>query len=152
MSKKKLTINDDCTLQELDYSEKHIYALYQLLKKRPDYHKISSSELPDFKKHKNFVLNHPYRSWFLVSEKNLFVGSIYLTFQNVIGIYLNEEKLDNFEDCLNCIRENFFPLDFIPSVRNSNFLINVSSQNNYYEKLLLNYGAKEIEKTFILHN
>ena len=41
--------------------------LFEILKKRT--HTISHKSLPTFQEHKKFVLNHPYRVWFIVKNK-----------------------------------------------------------------------------------
>lgn len=65
--------------------------LYQLLQERPASANISHKAIPSWEEHKRFLESHPYTAWYLVmkSETSLDVlGSIYLTRDNEIGIFL----------------------------------------------------------------
>jgi len=62
----------------------HINLLYDLLKSRE--YSISHKSLPKFETHESFVKNHPYREWFLILHGDEFIGSVYVTNDNIIGI------------------------------------------------------------------
>ena len=63
-----------------------IEILWRLLCERPDYANISHDGKPDRNKHVSFVMAHPYREWCLCMADNKWVGAIYITHQNEIGI------------------------------------------------------------------
>lgn len=63
-----------------------IEILWQLLCERPDYANISHDGKPDRNRHVSFVLAHPYREWCLCMVDSKWVGAIYITHQNEIGI------------------------------------------------------------------
>lgn len=65
--------------------------LYELLKTRVPHMNISHQKLPSLKEHKRFVRSIPYRYWYLIEVGRRFVGSVYLTRQNEIGIFLFPE-------------------------------------------------------------
>ena len=63
--------NNELEFLDIDKdSEIHISELFQILKKRK--FNISHEDLPDFNNHRNFVLNHPYRLWKIVKNKNCY--------------------------------------------------------------------------------
>ena len=70
----------------------HIDALYVILKNRK--FNISSNSLPSFNEHKLFVINNPYRAWYLIEVDNSFVGSMYLMKDNCIGVYVVDQNED----------------------------------------------------------
>lgn len=72
-----------------------VEVLWDLLRERPDYANISHDGKPERNKHVSFVLAHPYREWCLIMEAvtigkvnvgERWVGAIYITHQNEIGI------------------------------------------------------------------
>ena len=64
----------------------HIRHLYIILSKRK--FNISHNNKTSYKNHKRFVENHPYRFWYLMLEERNYLGSIYVTNENVVGITL----------------------------------------------------------------
>ena len=72
------------SLIEITNSENHISETYRLLKLRTS--SISHKKKPTFEEHKNFVINHPYRFWFLVKSSKEYIGSVYLKHDNSIGL------------------------------------------------------------------
>ena len=46
----------------------------------------------NFEHHSKFVSNHPYRKWFLINDQIRFVGSIYVTYENTIGINIMQNE------------------------------------------------------------
>lgn len=65
--------------------------LYNLLKDRDPRANISHKKMPSFKQHEAFVLSKPYLKWYVVTESGKTVGSIYLTKNNEIGLFLQKE-------------------------------------------------------------
>ena len=62
--------------------------LYELLKKRDPSVNISHRKMPTYKEHQKFVASKPYRAWYVIYMGNAKTGSIYLSKQNEIGIFL----------------------------------------------------------------
>ena len=62
--------------------------LYELLKERTPEVNISHKEMPTYKKHVKFVISKPYAAWNIIYYKNEKIGSIYLSKQNEIGMFL----------------------------------------------------------------
>lgn len=126
---------------------RHIDILYDLLKRRA--HKISHQTLPSYADHADFVANHPYRGWFIISDETGPVGSVYVTQQNTIGINLDEGKA---RDCvgpiLDKIKSEFEPLPPIKSLRAAGFSINVAPGNHELLSALEACGHHVAQVTF----
>ena len=68
--------------------------LYQHLKERNPTANISHKKMPTYAEHVKFVLSHPYSKWYIIIHKNKKVGTIYLTKQNEIGIFIKNKMQD----------------------------------------------------------
>ncbi len=62
--------------------------LYQLLKERPAVVSISHKTMPSWDEHLRFVGSKPYEAWYLIADRDDVVGSIYLTHDDEIGIFV----------------------------------------------------------------
>lgn len=69
-----------------------IDTLYQLLKERPPLANISHRKMPTWEQHKKFVGSKPYTAWYLILDRNNFIGAVYLTKTDEIGIFLFEKN------------------------------------------------------------
>ncbi len=126
--------------------ELHINFLYKILKKKN--FNISHEIVPELKDHKEFVYNHPYRQWLIVSRENIFIGAVYLTKDNVIGINLPQASIDDYFNLINLIVQNYKPLKQVKSVKSKYFLINTHPKNNILIKALEKLNMKFIQKTY----
>ena len=72
-------------------SEKDFRFLYELLKEREPSTNISHRKMPIYNEHVNFVLSKPYSKWYIIYYGRNKVGSIYLSKQNEIGIFVKKE-------------------------------------------------------------
>ena len=75
-------------LKEVD--EKDVQFLYNLLEERKPVTYISHKKMPTYEEHVNFVKSSPYSKWYIIEVDGKRAGTIYLTKQNEIGIFLNE--------------------------------------------------------------
>ena len=129
--------------------EDQVKILYKLLKKRK--FKISHKTIPSYENHKKFVYSNPYRKWFLIKFDESYLGNFYLTYQNIIGINLiNYDDNAQLLSILKFIIEKYKPLKEIPSIRNSNFLINTSPSNLELNKKLKKMGYQVIQNTYLI--
>lgn len=128
----------------------HIKALYELLKNRK--FNISHQNLPTFSEHKLFVLNNPYRAWYLIEVNKLFVGTMYLLKDNCIGIYVEDQNKYVIEKTIEWVLRNKKPLPGIKSVRVSSFHINIAPNNKIISSILRKMGATPIQLTYSLNN
>ena len=62
--------------------------LFELLKERDSRANISHKKMPTFTEHQNFVNSKPYSKWYVILYENERVGSIYLSKNNEIGIFI----------------------------------------------------------------
>ena len=137
-------------LEEVKGTESQTYELYNLYEERKYKEKISAKANLPYQQHTQFVENHPYRYWFLVKHENKYIGSLYLTDMNSIGIYLKNDYLGHLEEIITLVIKRFDPLPYIHSVRRNKFHINIATNNSTYEIILKKMGAKLLQKTFVL--
>jgi len=62
--------------------------LYELLKERDSNVNISHKKMPIYDEHVKFVMSKPYSKWYIIQKDSQSIGSIYLSKQNEIGIFL----------------------------------------------------------------
>jgi RimJ/RimL family protein N-acetyltransferase len=62
--------------------------LYELLQERQPYVNISHRVMPSWKQHNKFIASHPYSAWYLIKSGPEFVGSVYLSAANEIGVFI----------------------------------------------------------------
>ncbi|MDC0041947.1 GNAT family N-acetyltransferase [Candidatus Nitrosopelagicus sp.] len=72
-------------------SEDDLRFLYNHLKERDPIAYISHKSMPSYKEHVKFVLSKPYSYWYIIKINKTKLGSIYLSKQNEIGIFLRKE-------------------------------------------------------------
>lgn len=71
-------------------TEKDLRFLYELLKKREPSTNISHRKMPTYNEHVNFVLTKPYSKWYIIYYGKNKAGSIYLSKQNEVGIFIKK--------------------------------------------------------------
>jgi RimJ/RimL family protein N-acetyltransferase len=64
--------------------------LYDLLKERLPKTFISHKKMPTYEEHVRFVKSRPYSKWYVIKIGARKAGSIYLTKQNEVGIFLKK--------------------------------------------------------------
>ena len=79
----------DIKLKEVTLSDSKF--LYELLKDRDPIVNISHKHTPDYKQHKKFIKSTPYSKWYVINHCKRKIGSIYLSKQNEIGIFLKKD-------------------------------------------------------------
>ena len=105
-----------------------IEELFKLLLSRV--HNISHQVMPSYGEHSEFVNKHPYRVWYLMHKNNRYIGTVYLTYENSIGINTNDDLIDGLLlRIIDKIKSEFEPLPPIKSIRANHFSINVSPSN-----------------------
>ena len=119
--------------------------LYELLKERDPRANISHKKMPSFKQHIKFVLSRPYSKWYVIVESEKDVGSIYLTKNNEIGIFIRKNVQGRgigFNALKLLIEKN--PRD--------RYLANVNPKNEKSIQFFKNNGFKLIQHTYELEN
>lgn len=136
------------TLVRIRKTREHAEILYELLKKRT--HSISHQALPNFSEHLNYVLNHPYRAWYLVALSEKYVGAIYILKSNCIGVSVVTEEETCIPSAIALILKKFKPLPAIKSVRAAEFEVNVAPTNKVLVEILNAMGANLAQVTYVL--
>jgi len=117
--------------------------LYDLLKDRDSNVNISHKRMPSFKEHIKFIKSKPYSKWYIIKDNNEKVGSIYLSKQNEIGLFLKNNvqgKNIGTEALKLLIMKN-------PKKR---ILANINPKNKKSIKFFKKNGFKLIQFTFEL--
>ena len=117
--------------------------LYDLLMERDTRVNISHKKMPTYNQHVSFVSAKPYSKWYVILYRVNKVGSIYLTSQNEIGIFIKKsfqnKQIGNI--ALNkLIQKN-------PKKR---YLANVNPQNKKSMRFFKNNGFKLVQYTLEL--
>ena len=135
-------------LESIIPTNEQIEKLYVQLEKRV--HNISHTHIPSFKEHEKFVLNHPYREWFILMDKDRAIGNVYIQFDNSIGLHFDSPKnFDKVFEVLRLIKISFLPLPAMPSVRIGEFFFRVPSGNHLLQERLSILGFHEVERVFV---
>lgn len=64
--------------------------LFNLLKERDSKANISHKKMPTYSEHVKFVKSKPYSKWYIIEKSKKKIGSIYLSKNNEIGIFLKK--------------------------------------------------------------
>jgi len=75
-------------LRTIDKSD--LRFLFKLLKERDPKANISHKKMPTFLEHEQFVMSKPYSYWYVIELSQAKVGTIYLSKNNEIGIFLKK--------------------------------------------------------------
>lgn len=121
----------------------HLDILFRLLEQRR--HNISHEAMPNFGQHATFVASKPYVGWFLIKFQSDYVGSLYLTASNTIGLNIIQPRIDVVAHCLNHINTNFEPVEPIPSHVARSFSVNVPIENTELHNNLIKIGLRPIQ-------
>jgi len=122
--------------------------LYELLKNKK--YSISHKKLPSFAQHYKFVKNNPYRKWYLILKSNKYIGSVYISNQNTLGINFLIPTKELYELTLKKVLSILSPLPEIKSIRSKNFLINCSPTNKILIEAIKKLGFDKIQSTYEL--
>ena len=129
-------------LKEVD--EKDVQFLYNLLDERKPVTYISHKKMPTYEEHVNFVKSSPYSKWYIIEVDGERAGSIYLTKQNEIGIFLNEglQEKGIGSNALNVL------IGKNPDLR---YLANINPENKKSIKFFKKLGFTLIQYTYGLN-
>ena len=115
--------------------------LFDLLKERNPRVNISHKKMPTYNQHRKFIKSKPYSKWYIILKSKQKIGSIYLSKNDEIGIFLSKKfqgkNVGNF--ALNKLMKKN------PRKR---FLANVSPKNKKSIEFFKKNGFKLIQYTF----
>ena len=117
--------------------------LYQILKEREINTNISHKKMPTYNEHIDFVQSKPYSKWYIIYFGRRKVGSVYISKQNEIGIFIKRKFLKKGigTKVLKIILEKN------PKKR---FLANINPKNKKSIKFFKKNGFKLLQKTYEL--
>ena len=65
--------------------------LYELLKNRDSHANISHKNMPSYLNHVKFIQSNPYSKWYVIQLGRKKIGSVYLSKNDEIGIFLKHD-------------------------------------------------------------
>jgi len=119
--------------------------LYNLLKERDPLANISHKKMPSYHEHVLFVSSKPYSKWYVILYGANKVGSIYITTQNEIGIFIKKSFQDKQIGSIVLKK-------LIQKNPNKRYLANVSPKNKNSINFFKKNKFKLIQYTFELNN
>ena len=117
--------------------------LYDLLMERNPRANISQKKMPTYNEHVSFVSAKPYSKWYVILYRVNKAGSIYLTSQNEIGIFI-KKSFQNKQIGNIALRK------LIKKNPKKRYLANVNPKNKKSIRFFKNNGFKLIQYTFEL--
>jgi hypothetical protein len=133
-------------MEKIVGSKKQIMTLYEMLKCRN--HNISHIKTPTYAQHKQFVINNPYRAWFLISNNSGYIGSFYIQKNNSVSISLIRNNTALLNEIFSFIILNYKPLKEVKSIRPPYFYINLAPTNKYLISYLKLRSFKHLQCSF----
>ena len=116
--------------------------LYSLLKERTPEQSISHKQMPSWEDHVAFIKSEPYQAWYLIEVNDEIVGSIYLSKQREVGLFLFEKfKGQGYG------RQALARLKYLHPGR---LLANINPKNEASRKFFEREGFKLIQQTYEL--
>ena len=117
--------------------------LYQILKEREIDTNISHKKMPTYNEHIDFVQSKPYSKWYIIYFGRKKVGSVYISKQNEIGIFIKRKFLKKGSGT----RVLKIILEKNPKKR---FLANINPKNKKSIEFFKKNGFKLLQKTYEL--
>ena len=115
--------------------------LFDLLKERDSRANISHKKMPTYAEHIKFIKSKPYSKWYIIFKSKQKIGSIYLSKNDEIGIFVSKKfqgkNIGNY--ALN---------ELIKKNPRKRFLANVNPKNKKSISFFKKNGFKLIQYTF----
>lgn len=117
--------------------------LFNLLKERTPKQSISHKHMPTPEEHFRFFMSKPYTAWYLIKGDDNYVGSIYLTDNREIGVFIFE-RYARLGYGLGAVKElmHLWPGRFLANINPSN-----DTSIKFFTK---NFRARHIQNTYEL--
>ena len=134
---------NESTIKIKSVSKSDYRFLYNLLMERDARANISHKKMPTYNEHVKFVSSKPYSKWYIILCGVNRAGSIYLTSQNEIGIFI-KKSFQNKQIGDIALRK------LIQKNPKKRYLANVNPKNKKSICFFKNHGFKLIQHTFEL--
>ncbi len=128
-----------------DLNQSDFQFLFNLLKERDPDVNISHKKMPIYSEHIQFIKSKPYKKWNIIECGRQKVGSIYLSKNNEIGIFLKKQFQGKN------ISQESLKL-FMKMNPKKRYLANVSPKNIVSQKFFKNCDFKLIQYTYEFEN
>ena len=115
--------------------------LFDLLKERDPRVNISHRKMPTYSQHTKFIKSKPYSKWYIILKSKEKIGSIYLSKNDEIGIFLSK-KFQGKNVGNSALNE------LIKKNPRKRFLANVNPKNKKSISFFKNNNFKLIQYTF----
>ena len=115
--------------------------LFDLLKERDPHVNISHRKMPTYSQHTNFIKSKPYSKWYIILKSKQKIGSIYLSKNDEIGIFLSK-KFQGKNVGNSALNE------LVKKNPRKRFLANVNPKNKKSISFFKNNNFKLIQYTF----
>ena len=115
--------------------------LFDLLKERNPRVNISHKKMPTYNQHRKFIKSKPYSKWYIILKSKQKIGSIYLSKNDEIGIFLSKKFQGKNVG-------NFALNELMKKNPRKRFLANVSPKNKKSMEFFKKNGFKLIQYTF----
>lgn len=115
--------------------------LYEILSERESTTNISHREMPTYENHIKFVMSKPYSKWYIILYDKKKIGSIYLSKQDEIGIFI-KKGMQGRGIGMKALK---ILMDTHPRKR---FLANISPRNKKSMQFFKKNGFKLIQYTY----
>ena len=115
--------------------------LFDLLKERDPRVNISHRKMPTYSLHTKFIKSKPYSKWYIILKSKQKIGSIYLSKNDEIGIFLSKKFQGKNVG-------NFALNELMKKNPRKRFLANVNPKNKKSISFFKNNNFKLIQYTF----
>jgi len=115
--------------------------LFDLLKERDPRVNISHKKMPTYSQHTKFIKSKPYSKWYIILKSKQKIGSIYLSKNDEIGIFLSKKFQGKNVG-------NFVLNELMKKNPRKRFLANVNPKNKKSISFFKNNNFKLIQYTF----
>lgn len=127
--------------------------LWELLSERPTEANISHKKMPTWPAHCSFVARYPYRAWYLIKADDEFVGAIYFSRYQEVGISIfkrHQRKGHAKWAILELLKKWGRPdrITEIPGARRAAILANIAPANEASKRLFEECGFQHISDTY----
>ena len=117
--------------------------LFDLLKERDPRANISHRKIPTYSQHTKFIKSKPYSKWYIILKSKQKIGSIYLSKNDEIGIFLSKKFQGKNVG-------SFALNELIKKNPRKRFLANVNPKNKKSISFFKNNNFKLIQYTYEL--
>lgn len=129
--------------------------LWELMKEVEPHQAISHKEMPSWEEHLSFVGRYPYRAWYLIEADGVFVGMVFFSRRNEIGIRIfraHHRKGHGKWAIAEIVRlwTKEVAKSGRPSVQRAAFIANINPGNAASQETFKALGFKHAQSTYVL--